>query len=161
MRNLAGILPANALMGPGAGVFAMRTAPSSLFLEVIFMRMCAIVGLFALTALVGCGNKNSSVSNGACSASGLAGTWQGNVEGTPDTLNLNGNCSGTSTACQANFTYQAGTQSYGSLPGVTLNVSTSNGALGCPNQGTNNCSYSLSGNSLTLYCGDSTASYSK
>lgn len=107
---------------------------------------------------IGCGKKDSPTpvaSVPACTST-ANGSWT-DEDIADDILVLNADCSGTGSYCAAKFTYTSPASS-----GVTVvSVSETNGNTGCLPVGKTNCTFVVSGNSLTYDCGLGTIHFSK
>jgi hypothetical protein len=110
-----------------------------------------------ITAIcVNCSSGGSGGSTGACDGSLANGTWLDAISG--DVLTFANSCSGTSSYCASTFTLPKITDSTGT---ITINMSTTNGAVGCAPAGQTDCAYSVSSSNLSLDCGGGVITYAK
>ena len=111
--------------------------------------------LFCLVLILSaCGKPpgNGPESN-YCSSYPVVGTWHGGG----DTLQLNGNCKGTTNVCALQFDWMTS-------PGETLasiTVTSTNGGSGCMPLGYYRCDMSRQGDQLYLDCGYGTWGFTR
>jgi len=111
-----------------------------------------LIYLLLALACAGCAKSSGSDLSSPCSELNVAGTWVAKWS----YLLLSSNCTGSETTCNSRFTYNTTDEG-----DVLVSVSETNGSAGCMPVGEHTCTFSRSGNELTIDCGDGAISYTK
>lgn len=124
------------------------------------MKHSLIVGPLLLISACGSGSV-STAPTPPCQGAVVLGNWSGSVNGSPDTLNFNASCGGSSSYCQSQFSCPACTANAPSSGTVLIEVLSSNGKPGCSPAGQYTYSYTVSGNQLTFGANGQSVTYTR
>lgn len=121
------------------------------------VRILRIFGLVGLVSL-GCAPASSTSlsSQGACAKSPFLGTWV--LEGGPDSLSFNQDCTGSSSYCESTFVYPMVAASFGTL---VVDVRSTSGKPGCIGVGEIACVYQFDAKRFGYDCGNGAVIYNK
>jgi len=130
------------------------------------MRLISLISIFLVSVSIGCGKAEvppaPPTPPPACLNSSVLGVWyqadalgQHVPEG--DKLTLNADCSGTSQACKASFTFENSASASAQIIVNVLTVGNPGGR--CLPVGKSSCKYLRVGSTLTFDCGDGNSFY--
>lgn len=109
------------------------------------MRNMNLIFIVALLFLAACGGKTGAT--GACSDTGIVGTWDSTTS--TDVITLDSSCRGTSSSCNASFTWElSDTEDEISLFITDTDVDYGN----CMEAGEHTCEIAIDGDEFSVFC---------